>query len=174
MGGQTVPIPATSGKYATLPVGRHTATLSEVYETFVERAPFRDRRELIFRALTLYIDLVGPKFSTSRYWIDGGFVTHKKWEEPEDADVVVVVPPGEHGKVRTPEFLPFWTLLDMGAKQPRVSAGKVHPMGGLIDGFILPDNPLQLRPWHLRWSSVRDDKHNVVPGARKGYLEVSI
>jgi hypothetical protein len=51
----------------TLPAGRHTATLNEVYETFVQLAPFRDRRELIFRALALYIDLVSPEFSTCRY-----------------------------------------------------------------------------------------------------------
>jgi hypothetical protein len=168
-----VPIPPTSGKYATLPVGRHAATLDEIHESFVEHAPFRERRELIFRALSLYIDLVSPKFSASRYWIDGGFVTHKKWEEPEDADVLVVVPPEEHGKVISPEFLPFWTLMQTRPVQPSVYADKVHPMGGLIDGFIEPDNPTILRVWDLRWSSVRDEDHNVVPGVRKGYLEVS-
>jgi hypothetical protein len=78
-----VPIPATSGKYAILPEGRHAATLNEVYQTFVETAPFRHRRELIFRGLSLYIDLSSAEFSSSRYWIDGGFVTHKAWEEPE-------------------------------------------------------------------------------------------
>ena len=168
-----MPIPATSGQYATLPVGRHPATLNEVYESFVEQAPFRPRRELIFRALTLYIDLVSAEFSTCRYWIDGGFVTHKPWEQPEDADIVVVVPPGEHGKVMTPEFLPFWTLLQTQPAQPSVYADKVHPMGGLIDAFILPDQPLVLRPWDILWSRVRDEHHNEVPGAHKGYLEVS-
>jgi len=171
--GQPLPIPVTSGQYATLPVGRYPATLDEVYETFVKNAPFRPRRELIFRALTLYIDLVSAEFSTSRYWIDGGFVTHKTWEEPEDADVLVVVPPGEHGKVMTPEFLPHWTLLQTQPAQPRVYADKVHPMGGLLDCFILPDAPQVLSVWDIRWSSVRDQQHNVVPDARKGYLEVS-
>lgn len=90
-----MPIPPTGGQYVTLPVGRHPATLNEVCETFVEQAPFRPRRELIFRALTLYIDLVSAEFSTCRYWIDGGFVTHKPWEPPEDADVRVVVPQAE-------------------------------------------------------------------------------
>jgi hypothetical protein len=168
-----LPIPATSGQYATLPVGRHAATLSEVYDAFVVNAPYRPRRELIFRALSLYIDLVSAEFSSSRYWIDGGFVTHKGWEEPEDADVVVVVPPGEHGKVMTAEFLPYWTLLQAQPAQPNVYADKVHPMGGLIDAFILPDQPAVLGVWDVRWSSVRDQQHNVVPGARKGYVEVS-
>jgi hypothetical protein len=90
-----------------------------------------------------------------------------------DADVVVVVPPGEHGKTWTPEFLPFWTLIGVQPSQPSVFAGKVHAMGGLIDGFFLPDVPVVLDPWHLRWSRVRDEKHNVVPHVRKGYLEVS-
>ena len=166
-------IPGTSGRYGILPVGRHPATLEEIYKAFVEEAPFRERRELIFRALTLYVDLVSAEFSSSRFWIDGGFVTHKLWEAPEDADVVVVVPPGEHGKVLSPEFLPFWTLLDVTPAQPGVFASKVHPMGGLVDGFILPDVELVLRPWDVRWSSVRDEQHNVVVGESKGYLEVS-
>jgi hypothetical protein len=51
-----LPIPATSGQYATLPGGRQPATLDEVYEAFVVNAPFRPRREVIFRALTFYID----------------------------------------------------------------------------------------------------------------------
>jgi len=140
---------------------------------FVEQAPFRERRELIFRALTLYIDLVSAEFTTSKYWIDGGFVTHKTWEQPEDADIVVVVPPGEHGKVLAAEFLPLWSLLEVLPTQPAVYSDKVHAMGGLIDTCILPDQPLVLRPFDLLWSKVRDENHNEVLGVRKGYLEVS-
>jgi hypothetical protein len=172
-GAASLPIPATGGQYATLPVGRHVATLDEVYASFVEGAPFRPRRELIFRALSLYIDLVSPEFSSSRYWIDGGFVTHKTWEQPEDADIVVVVPPSEHGKVWDADFLPLWSLLEVLPKQPAVYSDKVHAMGGLIDTFILPDEPVQLRPFDLLWSKVRDENHNEVLGVRKGYLEVS-
>nr|WP_131812162.1 hypothetical protein [Mycobacterium mantenii] len=128
-------------------------------------APFRPRRELIFRALTLYIDLVSPQFTTCRYWINGGFVTHKPWAEPEDADVVVVVPPEEHAKVTHPDFMPLLTL--------ESNAGKVHPMGGLIDGFVAMDHPVALSTWELTWSSVRDEQHNVVPGVNKGFVEVS-
>ncbi|MEX3755542.1 hypothetical protein ABFW00_06835 [Mycobacteroides abscessus] len=160
-----MPIPATHGQYAVLPTGRHSATLDEIYETFVVNAPFRPRRELIFRALTLYIDLVSVQFSACRYWINGGFVTHKTWAEPEDADVVVVVPQAEHVKVTQPEFLPLLTLPS--------NAGKVHPMGGLIDGFVAIDDPAALTTWDQTWSSVRDEQHNVVPGVSKGYLEVS-
>nr|WP_157886188.1 hypothetical protein [Mycobacteroides saopaulense] len=139
----------------------------------MENAPFRPRRELIFRALTLYVDLVSAEFSTCRFWVDGGFVTHKAWEEPEDADIVVVVPPSEHGKVTSPEFLPLWTMLGVFPDQPGVYSEKVHPMGGLIDGFFLPDVAIILKPWDEKWSSVRDETHTVVPGVRKGYLEVS-
>lgn len=161
-----MPIPATGGQYAILPPGLHAATLNEVYETFVEQAPFRPRRELIFRALTLYIDLVSPQFTACRYWINGGFVTHKPWAEPEDADVVVVVPPGEHTKVTQPDFMP---LLTLGSN----AGDKVHPMGGLIDGFVAIDHPAALAPWNIMWSSVRDEHHNVVTGVNKGFLEVS-
>ncbi|MBS1696621.1 MAG: hypothetical protein JST91_30940 [Actinobacteria bacterium] len=131
----------------------------------MEQAPFRPRRELIFRALALYVDLVSPQFTACRYWINGGFVTHKPWAEPEDADLVVVVPPGEAAKVTQPEFLPLLSLPS--------TAGKVHPMGGLIDSFVAIDHPMALSPWELTWSSVRDQHHNVVPGVSKGFLEVS-
>jgi hypothetical protein len=146
-------------------VGRHNATLDEVYEAFVENAPFRPRRELIFRALKLYIDLVSAQFTTCRYWVNGGFVTHKTWEEPEDADVVVVIPPGEHAQVTQPGFLPLLSLPS--------TAGKVHPMGGLIDAFVALDLPPALAPWDLLWSKVRDQHHNEAPGVHKGYLEVN-
>lgn len=166
-GAAALPIPATTGQYAVLPVGRHSATLDEIYESFVVNAPFRPRRELIFRALTLYIDLVSPHFSTCRFWINGGFVTHKPWAAPEDADVVVVVPSGEDSKVSQPGFMPLLTL-------PSNTGDKVHPMGGLIDSFVAADAPALLAPWDLQWSSVRDEQRNVVADVSKGYLEVSV
>ena len=86
------------------------ATLNELYETFVEQAPFRPRRELIFRALSLYAELVWQESPEARLWIDGGFATHKVWEAPEDADVVVIVPLRDYRKfIFTDSLMPLHT-----------------------------------------------------------------
>ncbi len=167
-------IPGCSGPYSTLPAGRHPATLAELYDSFVLNAPFRDRRELIYRALTLHTDLMAARFSALRLWIDGGFTTHKPWAEPEDVDVVAVVPPGELGRAMEDQALPLSTLQGVFSGSPGVMTNKLHPMGGLMDVFILPDIPAVLTPWDTTWSQVKDSSGNLVPGATKGYLEVTI
>ncbi|MGW6275513.1 DUF6932 family protein [Streptomyces sp. NPDC055060] len=42
-----------------LPPGRHSATMAEVEEIFVEAAPHSSRRRSIFRAFQLYADMIG-------------------------------------------------------------------------------------------------------------------
>lgn len=165
-------IPACTGPYATLPPGRHPATLQEVYDRFVVAAPFRARRELIFRAVSLYVDLVKLDFPTARFWLDGGFVTHKTWAPPEDADIVVVVDMTEIGRTQEDRFLPLHSMLDAAADQPRCSTAKLHPMGGLIDAFIIPDFAPALDAWDRNWSYVKDQSGTLVSGVSKGYLEV--
>lgn len=158
-----------------MPVGRHPATFAEIHEAFVVNAPFRPRRELIFRALTLYADLVGEVYSTARLWIDGGFVTLKQWAAPEDADVVVVVPLAEYvAKAGAESNLPLLTLQGVFSTKPNASTAKLHPMGGLLDSFIQPDIDVMLAPWDLTWMSVKDENGLIVPGQAKGYLEVAI
>lgn len=165
-------IPPCDGPYATLPVGRHQATFPEVYDRFVTEAPFRDRRELIFRAVELHAAIVRTHFHGARFWLDGGFVTHKHWAEPEDADVVVVVPPEQYGKAADDKLLPLSTLQGVIAGQPQASTSKLHPMGGLMDVFFQPDVDVVLAPWDAIWSSVKDENGVVVEGVAKGYLEV--
>ncbi|MHA7663066.1 DUF6932 family protein [Mycolicibacterium sp. HS_4_1] len=90
--GGILAIPAPTGPHATLPPGRHLATFDEIYELFVEQAPFKDERELIYEALRLYAKVVDQEFSDVTLWINGGFITHKSWAAPKDADVVVDAP----------------------------------------------------------------------------------
>ncbi|MBJ8342821.1 hypothetical protein JGU71_28415 [Antrihabitans sp. YC3-6] len=130
--------------------------MAEIYEHFVQNAPFRERRELIFRALTLHADMVANVFSNARLWVDGGFVTHKSWAEPEDADVVVVVPQGEIARATEDKNLPLSTMQGVLSTKPSATTPKLHPMGGLLDVFIQPDVPVLLDPWHRIWSLVRD------------------
>lgn len=166
-------IPKCSGPYAALPAGRYTVSFDVMYQRFVEEAPFRERRELIFKAIELHSEIVRMHFNDARLWIDGGFVTHKTWAEPEDADVVVVVSVAQYAKLATEEaLLPLASMLGVTSLQPNTSTGKLHPMGGLMDVFFVPDNPFHLEVWDDRWSSVNGPDGVLIPGERKGYLEV--
>jgi hypothetical protein len=168
-------IPACDGDYATLPPGTHQASLDEIYQSFVVEAPFRPRRELIHQAIVLYTSLVKSAFSDARIWIDGGFVTHKPWAEPEDADIVVVVPLEEYvAKANDPRWFPLWTFLNATSSEPPRWTEKLHPMGGLLDTFLVPDVEAVLGIWDQRWSSVNGPDGNLVPGVTKGYLEVNL
>ncbi|MBA4023883.1 MAG: hypothetical protein C0482_16110 [Gordonia sp.] len=147
-----------------------------MHAAFVKDAPYEPERQLIYQALILYADILKTVFTAPVLWIDGGFVTHKHWEAPKDADVVVVVPWVEYSNVCTdPKSLAYRTLQGVQVQDPPAAVPRVQPMGGLIDGFIIPDQPLQTAPWHNIWSRVKDDNGNVLPATeRKGYLEVQL
>jgi hypothetical protein len=181
LGGEKVAIPPTGGLYATLPVGRHAATFDEVYETFVEQAPFSDERQLIFDALRLYTRAVAREFTDLTLWINGGFVTHKTWAAPKDSDVAVVVPSADHTRVfndpaASERMCAYQTVHNMTAflsATTAVHATRLQPMAGLVDGFVIPDEPMQMALWDYRWSLVNDENGNLLPDTfRKGYLEV--
>lgn len=171
-------IPAVGGPYATLPAGRHPATFDEIYESFVDNAPFQDRRELIFDALRLFSRVVAGEFSTVRLWVNGGFVTHKPWAPPNDTDVVVVVPVDEYGNMcSNADCLRYFTLQGVMVEMPQTLASvpRIQPMAGLIDSFVVPDDPIQTAVWDATWSRVSDEnKQLLAPEIRKGYLEVTL
>lgn len=153
----------------------YAATLPEVYERFVEEAPHRERRELIFRALEIYAELVWASFPDARLRIDGGFVTHKTWE-PHDVDVVVICPTTSPA-IREKAFSDGLFTMENVTGETR--DGRIHtidrlqPMGGLIDGFYVPETQLPVKLWFEDfWTRVTDQNKNVVPGIRKGYVEV--
>ncbi|HTQ21977.1 DUF6932 family protein [Mycobacterium sp.] len=166
-------IPATGGPYATLPVGRHSATFDEVYEHFVEKAPFRERRELIYEALRLYAKVVAKEFSDVTLWINGGFVTHKPWAAPNDTDVAAVVPMTDDTNMcSNTDCLRFLTLQGVMVAIPTtmVPVPRIQPMAGLIDSFVVPDDPIQTAVWDHDWSRVTDQNQNLLPPTiLKGY-----
>jgi hypothetical protein len=158
-----------------LPVGVHTATLTEVEAAFVTGAPFESERRVVFEALALYARLVWARFPDARLWINGGFVTHKTWAAPKDADVAVVVPGGSSYDFNVhPEDLSLWTLQSVKASAHGFSlaAGRLQPMGGLIDAFFVPgDVQPALDYWRSWWQRLS------VPGEMdrldaKGFVEV--
>jgi hypothetical protein len=99
-------------------------------------------------------------------WLNGGFVTHKV-SAPKDVDVVLMVHDADAANLsRTDQLLLSSQLTDR-------SSG-TQPMGGLVDGFIAQHgNAHEEQIWDGTWSAVKDDNGLIVPGATKGYLEVS-
>lgn len=151
----------------------HPATLEEIYQSFVVDAPFRDHRELVFRGLGLFIELVTLQIGSVRFWINGGFTTHKSWAPPADVDVATIVPRSAYDAALTEDALPLWTLQHVSAADPTVvNAPRLQPMGGLVDSFFVPDLPAQRAYWHSLWSKVKGEDGKEVPGERKGYVEV--
>lgn len=128
---------------------------------------------MIFRALRLYTDLVWERIPEARFWINGGFATHKSWAAPDDADIVAIVPLRKYKLCLEDKMLPLSTLQHVTARAPNINTAKLHSFGGLLDTFFIPDMPAQLRTWDDTWSKVKGSDNKIIQGKRKGYLEVT-
>ena len=106
----------------------------------------------------------------TKAWIDGGFITHKTWAAPHDADVALVFQPSV--AFNEEPVVPLLTLRNVSAAELRLPATRLQPMGGLVDAFLVPDQPAHTAIWHETWSSVKDANGAILPGKRKGYVEV--
>lgn len=159
-----------------LPPGAHQATLAEVHETFVVAAPFTDARELIFRALSVYLDILVPRFTAPRILLNGGFTTHKTWAAPQDVDLAIGLNTPEYKTAFHPDNHPLLTLADGGVNRPQtMQLLKVQPMGGLVDGYLFPTKLAnQARYWEDHWGKVKDQNGIEIIGARKGFVEVTL
>lgn len=151
-----------------LPAGRHQATFDDLRQRFVEEAPNRARRELIFRALLVYADIVRSLLPEARLWINGGFVTHKP-EAPKDIDVVIVSE--APATVTIEQVAPLLTLQAVASERPKLEVERLQPVGGLIDAFFANATVRDLLDyWDGHWSKV-----NGAPDTeRKGYVEVRL
>ncbi|MFE4305687.1 DUF6932 family protein [Streptomyces sp. NPDC056891] len=170
-GGTVIPALTESG---LLPPGRHAASMREIREIFVEQAPHADHRRRIFRAFELYSDMIRDILERGTFWVDGGFCSHKA-APPEDLDLAVLIDSSLPLTDKDHErLIPLFTLQGVQAGQPQVWANRVQPMGGLIDSFpVVAGIPEQEEYWDATWSKVKGPDGELVPGAVKGYLEVS-
>ncbi|MEV8449973.1 MULTISPECIES: DUF6932 family protein [Streptomyces] len=162
--------------HGRLPAGKHPASLDEMHDLFVARAPHQEARQLIFDAFKIHYSLVRQLFSHGTLWVDGGFCTHKS-TAPKDIDMVIIVDPGEVQNFSPAEeerLVQLLTLQAVEVELPELSAPRVQPMGGLIDCFFaLSIDVDALKMWDLTWSSVKEADGTITPGATKGYLEVT-
>ncbi|MFJ9624688.1 DUF6932 family protein [Streptomyces sp. NPDC101181] len=170
-GGNVIPALSSGG---LLPPGRHAASMAEIEEVFVERAPHTDHRRRIFRAFQLYADMIGDILERGTFWVNGGFCTYKALP-PNDVDLAVLIDPTLPLTNKDHErLLPLFTLLGVETQQPRGWAERVQPMGGLIDSFAVAAGVVEQEEyWDGMWSKVKGPDGEPVPGVTKGYLEVS-
>lgn len=165
------PLDATTG---LLPVGIHQATLAEVHTTFVQNAPFPDERELVFKALSVYLDILSTRFQPQRVFLNGGFVTYKTWAAPKDADLAIGLSSADYKSTFAPENISAWTLGGVSVTEPgSYVVPKIQPMLGLVDGYFFPNALPAFRAyWEDFYGKVKDQHGNEIPGVRKGFVEV--
>lgn len=159
-----------------LPPGAHPATLSEIHATFVVAAPFSAERELIFRAMSVYLDILAPRFAAPRILLNGGFTTHKTWAAPQDADLAIGLSTPDFKTAYHPNNHPLLTLGDGGVNRPQnMQLLKLQPMGGLVDSYFFPSKLANhVRYWEDHWGKVKDQNGVEMVGARKGFVEVTL
>lgn len=175
--------PCSNDDFGILPAANepHPATLNELRDRFVEEAPEtqRDRRLLIHSALTLHIAMVRRYFKDFpiRIWLNGGFITHKTWKAPRDADFAVLVPPDAIRYADRDAAVPLWTLSDVSAHRgqggPQIVTRKLHTALGLTDAYVVnAHNSAAVEIQRRVWSKVTGPDKNTVEGMEKGFVEV--
>jgi hypothetical protein len=163
-------IPKVVGEEALLPPGRHRATLDEIEEYFVDLAPFATERAVIFGAFKAWFTLVDKILPQSRYWVDGGFVTHKTWSAPSDVDVMILSKEATLNSLGQFEQAQLQELLTIPASQ---GTARRQPMAGLVDGFVaVRGNTGNVDYWMSQWSRVRGVDGSEIVTLTKGFLEV--
>jgi hypothetical protein len=157
-----------------LPVGRHRATIDELYERCVLDAPNQDRREELFMVLRTFIDITRRIIGAATLWIDGGFVTSKP-APPFDIDLLII--PADWAQLNTAagrdrdRIYGLLTLQDIIVGHPLyLGFERIQPFAGELDSFLC--YPGQEADWDLTWSAVKWNGV-LVPGMLKGYVEVS-
>ena len=153
----------------------YRATLAQLHEIFVENAPHRARRQLIFDALALYARLIWAIYPDAKLRIDGGFITHKTWAPPGDVDVAVVCPTISAQQRDAATRAGLFSILGASGTVHRRAVGpieKLHPMGGLVESFYVPAKDHAYREFFEDYWSTETDRNKKPTGRRKGYVEV--
>jgi len=150
-----------------LPHGIHTAQLDEVEGRFVTTAPFPSERRDVFDAFLLWHRIVSGILPTARFWLDGGFVTHKPWAAPSDVDVTVMARPDELNNLSVAE------QTELERQFTVIGPPRVQPMSGKVDAFLCVRGDVdRTLYWREHWATVLDENRAKVADASKGFVEV--
>jgi hypothetical protein len=160
-------IPAFEDETWYLPQGIHEGSLQEIEERFVDDAPFADRRRLVFEAFRLWHEIVTEIVPSARFWVDGGFVTHKPWAAPSDVDVTVMLKPDDLNNLTDEEQQRLAPMITKSGSPPQ------RPMSGLVDAYIcLRGDVDKTLYWREHWSTVFDENRVILTDTHKGFVEV--
>lgn len=158
-----------------LPGGAWPTDLQGIHDRFVDDAPNKDEREVLFNALTLYLNWIRPLVGPASIWIDGGFSMRKN-APPNDVDIVIFPDDWEcinsldsEGQKR------LWSSITHQDVSSNVASDglvpRVQPMAGMLDAFI---SPFENRDyWRGIWSRVKLDGI-IIEELTKGFAEVRI
>lgn len=155
-----------TGEHGTLEPRIHRATLPEIEQVFVHEAPFAEQRAPIFAALNAWVASIDMLLPGARLWLDGGFITHKSWAAPSDADIVAHHPN---------EIAEAWSEAQVRLLKGMLTNGDTgeRPMGGLIDAYwFASGNSQSSSYWKDLWTRVRGRDGLEVIGHSKGFVEV--
>lgn len=158
-----------------LPAGKHTATTADLYERCVVGAQHREWRETLFGAFVTYVSVIRRLIPSASAWVDGGFVT-QKLDPPHDIDIVIH--PDDWGRLNTlgvedeTALFGALTLQDAIIGSPVLTyLPRIQPVCGALDAFLC--FPGKEQTWLDTWSSVKAADGTIVPGAVKGFVEVT-
>lgn len=158
-----------------LPEGAWETDLDGVYERFVEDAPNRAEREILFAATELHLKRMERLIGPSTVWLDGGFSMRKN-TVPGDVDLVFFPDDVARLESLTPneiETLGSLLTLQGVSIQAPFNGGlrRIQPMGGLVDAFLEASGNVDY--WRDLWSNVQIDGV-VLKEIKKGFAEVRI
>jgi len=123
----------------------------------------------------LYSQLIWDIYPDARLRIDGGFVTHKTWAAPDDVDIAVVCPtisPAQRDAAVGAGLFSIRDAQGMVHRRQIQPIPKLHPMGGLVDAFYVPEKDTHYREFFEEYWSTETDLNKQPTGRRKGYVEV--
>lgn len=148
-----------------LPAGLHQCIVADVHRVFVEAAPGRARRQVIWDAFELWLDRIEAIVRPTSLWIDGSFVTYHT-DYPDDIDVLSWIREEDALFLSERQQQEFHDLMT----DPTIGH-RVQPMSGLVDAFMAQDGSLRdLRVWRSRWE--RPSHVSLDKATNKGFLEV--
>ncbi|KAA1251356.1 hypothetical protein F0Q45_04655 [Mycobacterium simiae] len=152
----------------------YTASLDEVHDCFVVRAPNQESRIRRFDALSLHLSLLYEMGGPSPVWLGGGFVSHNAETVP-GIQLVYLCEDREHLRrlLSTDGVYQLLTLQTVFAEKPMmVSIAGLRPVGGLVDAYLA--SPARQVFWATRLSMITRPDGSTIPGTRKGFVEVTL
>ncbi|UGT90728.1 hypothetical protein [Mycobacterium ostraviense] len=152
----------------------YTATLDEIHDWFVVRAPNQESRIRRFDALCLHLSLLNEMGGPSPVWLGGGFISHNAQTSP---GIRLVYLCEDRERLRTllrdDGVYQLLTLQTVFAEKPMmVSIAELRPVGGLVDAYLA--SPARRVFWATWLSMITRLDGSTLPGTRQGFVEVTL